>query len=250
MTQLERDLERLFAADARARALHAVVVAPRRRTIPFAAFGLAGTAVALAVVAAVMSAGVPSERVAAPPVIVPISPSPSPSPESCLDPLRRQPGDPVVGGSKLPGSGALELRPVQVSGSEARWIVLFAVGAGPAGGTTLDVAARATLRGPAGVVPILGYEAGPDEAHTSATTATLRILPCSSAVLVVRTAPVRSGDYTLTLDSVTTAGRTTAVPVFAPLTCAPAGSVTQECVNTRGTRTTPVPGTASPSGLP
>lgn len=253
MTDLDRDLQRLFAADARARVSRKVVIA-RRRQLPIAAFAAVGAALALAAIALLPLLGGPSERVGGPPVPH-ASPSqspaasPSPSAESCPDPLRRQPGDPVVGGSKLPGSAALELRPVRVSGSEARWIVVFAVSAATDRGTPLDVAARATLRGPAGVVPILGYEAGPEEAHTSATTSALRILPCSTAVLVVRTAPVGSGEHTLTLDSVTAAGRTTAVPIFAPLTCTATGPTTQ-CVNARGTRTTPDPSPATPPRSP
>lgn len=241
MTELERDLERLFAADARARSLRAVAVAPRRRGVPFTALAAAGLVAALAFVAVLSFVGGPTERVAAPPALAPASPTPSPSPESCMDPLRLQPGEPIVGGSKLPGGAASEIRRVPVSGTEARWAILFVVGLQRDGGVALDVAPRATLRGPDGAVQIVGYEAGPDEAHTTATTATLRILPCNSAVLVVRTAAVRSGEYTLTLESVTSAGRTIAVPILAPLTCAPAGSGTQECVNTRGTRTTPVP---------
>lgn len=241
MTELDRDLERLFAADARARAVRAVVVRPRRPGVPLAAFAAAGIASALAVVAVLSMVGGPSERVATPPVVAPGTPSPSPSPEACMDPLRRQPGDPVVGGSKLPGAAALELRPVRVAGGETRWPVLFAVGSERGGGAPLDIAPLATLRGPDGAVPILGYETGPDEAHTVGTSATLRILPCDAAVLVVRTAPIRSGEYTLTIESVTVGGRTTAVPVFAPLTCTPAGAGTQECVNARGTRSTPIP---------
>lgn len=252
MTDLERDLERLFAADARARTVRAVVLAPRRRDTPFAVFAL-GAATILVAIAVLAFAG-PSERAAAP-NLVPVSPtpsssspsaSPSRSPEACMDPLRRQPGDPVVGGSKIPG-GAAAIHSVQVSAGGARWPVIFAVGAQPEGGKPLDVAPRATLRGPDGIVPILGYEAGPDEAHTTPTTATLRILPCDSAVLLVRTAVVRSGEYTLTIESVTTAGSSIAVPIFAPLTCTTTGSTTQ-CVNTRGTRATPVPSPTSSSG--
>lgn len=248
MTDLDRDLQRLFAADARARVSREVVIA-RRRRLPIAAFLGVGAALALAAIALLPLLGGPSDRAGGPPLLE-ASPSgsaaasPSPSPPSCVDPLRRQPGDPVVGGSKLPGSAALELRPVRVSGSEARWTVVFAVGAATDRGTPLDIAARATLRGPAGIVPILGYEAGPDEAHTLATTSALRILPCSTAVLVVRTAPVGSGPHTLTLDSVTAAGRSTAVPIFAALTCVPGGTST-ECVSTRGTRPTPVPSPAT-----
>lgn len=241
MTQLERDLERLFAADARARSIRTVVIAKRRRATPFAALALAGIAVAFAAVVATSLMAGPSERVAQPPAIAPLVPSPSASPATCADPLRREPDDPVVGGSKLSGGAALELRRVRVSAGETRWTVLLAVGPERDGAVPLDVAPRATLRGPDGVVPVLGYEAGPDETSTSPTTSPLRILPCSAVVLVVRTAPVGSGDHTLTLESVASAGRATAVPVFAPLTCTNTGPGAQECVNARGTRTTPGP---------
>lgn len=254
MTQLERDLERLFGADSRARTVRSVVIAPRRRPqIPLAAFAAAGAALALAAIAVLPLLGGPSERVARPP-IAEASPSrspsasPSPSPEPCPDPLRRQPGDPVVGGAKIPG-GAAGIHSVQISAEDARWPVIFVVGGQPEGGSPLDVEPRATLRGPDGIVPIFGYEAGPDEAHTTPTTATLRILPCNSAVLVVRTAAVRSGEYTLTIESVTTAGSRVAVPIFAPLTCTATGSTTQ-CQNTRGTRTTPVPSPTISPGAP
>jgi len=243
MTQLERELERLFAVDARARSIRRVEVALRPRRLPFAALAVGGSVAALAIVVLLTLAGDRSERPAAPPSVPSASPRPSPSTATCMDPLQRQPGDPVVGGSKLDGGAALEIRIVRVSASEARWSVIFAVGEG---GAVLDVAPRAMLRGPDGAVPVLGFEAGPDEASTSATTATLRILPCSSAVLVVRSAPVSSGEHTLTLESVTAGGRSSAVPVFAPLTCAPDGFAAQECVNTRGTRA-PVP---SPSRAP
>ena len=214
------------------------------RRAPFAAFALGAAAVALAIVAVLTVAADRSERPASPPAAPSAPPSPSPSPEACMDPLRHQPGQPVVGGSKLAGGAALEIRIVRMSASEARWTILFAVGEG---GSVLDVAPRATIRGPEGAVAVHGYEAGPDETSAIATTTTLRVLPCASAVLVVRSAPVRTGEHTLTLESVTTQGRSTAVPVFAPLTCAPASGATQECVNTRGTRVAPVP---SPSRAP
>lgn len=244
MTQLDRDLERLFAADVRARAIHRIDVAPRAHRAPFALFALGAAAAALAIVAVLTVAVDPSERPAAPPAAPSVSPSPSATPEACMDPLRRQPGEPVVGGSKLAGGAALEIRIVRVSASEARWTIAFAVGEA---GSVLDAAARASIRGPAGGVPVLGYEAGPDETSTTATTTTLRVLPCSAAVLIVRSAPVSSGEHTLTLGSVTAGGRTVTVPVFAPLTCAPSGFAAQECVNTRGTRATPVP---NPSRAP
>lgn len=254
MTQLERDLERLFTADSRARLVTGVVVAPRRhQQIPLALFAAAGAALALAAIAVLPLVGGPSERVAAPPSVQAspsqsASVSPSPSPDPCPDPLRRQPGDPVVGGAKLP-RGAAGIHSVQVTSGEARWPVIFAVGAQPQGGGPLDIEPRVTLRGPGGQVPILGYEAGPDEAHTTPTTATLRILPCAAAVLLVRTAPVGSGEYTLTIESVTSAGASTAVPIFAPLTCTTTGSTTQ-CVNTRGTRPTSVPSPTTPPRSP
>jgi hypothetical protein len=240
MTQLERDLERLFAADARARSVQSIALAPRPRVLPFTALALGASAAALAIVAVLTATGDRSERPAAPPSVPSASPSPSASPAGCIDPLRRQPGDPVVGGSKLAGAAAAGIHQVRVAGGEARWPVILVVGPGSDGGAPVDVAARATLRGPDGPVAVIGYEAGPDEAHTSATTAMLRILPCDSAVLLVRTAAVRSGEYTLTLEAVASGGRTSAVPIFAPLTCTRAGDA-QECVNTRGTRATPVP---------
>src|SRR5688572_8713753 len=244
MTRLERDLQGLFTADARARTIQRIDIARRPSRVPFAAVVFGVSAAVLAIVAVLTIADERSGRPASPPAVPPASPSPSPSLEACLDPLRRQPGEPVVGGSKLAGGGALEIRVVRVPGPEARWIVIFAVGEG---GSVLDIAPRATLRGPDGPVAVLSYEAGPDEEHTTPTTADLRVLPCSSAVLIVRSAPIRSGEHTLTLESVTAAGRSTAVPVFAPLTCAPAGAGGQECVNTRGTRATPLP---SPSRAP
>lgn len=240
MADLERDLERLFATDARARTVRSITVTPARGP-SLLTFAIAGALAGLLMFAAFAALRGPSGRVASPPVLASAPPSVTPSATaspSCMDPLRKDPGQSIVGGAKLPGGAALEIARVTTSTSEARWPVLFVVGEG---GSALDVAPRATLRGPDGVVPVLGYEAGPDELHTTPTTAALRVLPCQAAMLLVRTAAVRSGEFTLTLESVTSSGATTAVPIFAPLTCAttPAGAV--ECTNTRGTRSTPVP---------
>ena len=147
MTRLDRDLERLFAADASARVVRAVAVAPRRSAPPLLTFALAGGAVALAIVAA-LSLLDPSARVASPPLIPLSTPSASPTPDPCADPLRRQQVDPVVGGSKLPGAAAAGIHAVRVAGGEARWPVVFAVGPPPEGGGPLDVAPRASTRSP------------------------------------------------------------------------------------------------------
>ena len=240
MAELERDLERLFAVDARARTVRSIAVG-RARAPSLLAFAIAGAVVGLLIFAAFAALRDPASRVASPPVVASATPSVTPSATAspaCMDPLRKDPGQPIVGGAKLPGGAALEIARVTTSASEARWPVLLVVGEG---GSPLDVAPRATLRGPDGVVAVVGYEAGPDEEHTTPTTAAVRILPCQATVLLVRTGAVRSGEYTLTLESVTSSGATIAVPVFAPLTCAatPTGAV--ECTNTRGTRPTPVP---------
>jgi hypothetical protein len=94
-------------------------------------------------------------------------------------------------------------------GTTARWRVRAFNPTGSAG--TFEMPLRASVRSSAGAeLPILGYEYGPPNAEPIPTTEPVAIDPCApgatpgtrqrgKAVLVVHSAPITSGSYTLTL---------------------------------------------------
>jgi hypothetical protein len=94
-------------------------------------------------------------------------------------------------------------------GTTARWRVRAFNPIGSPG--TFELPLRATVRSSAGAdLPILGYEYGPPNAEAIPTTEPVAIDPCApgatpgtrqrgKAVLVVHSAPITSGTYTLTL---------------------------------------------------
>jgi hypothetical protein len=94
-------------------------------------------------------------------------------------------------------------------GTTARWLVRAFNPTGSPG--TFELPLRASVRSSAGAeLPILGYEYGPPNAEAIQTTEPVAIDPCAAsatpgtrqrgkAVLVVHSAPITSGSYTLTL---------------------------------------------------
>jgi hypothetical protein len=94
-------------------------------------------------------------------------------------------------------------------GTTARWRIRAFNPTGSPG--TFELPLRASVRTAAGVeLPILGYEYGPPNAEAITTTETVAIDPCAAsatpgtrqrgkAVLIVHSAPITSGTYTLTL---------------------------------------------------
>lgn len=193
-----------------------------------AALGAVLVVAALVIVAVLLGTG---QQVAAP---EPTPSPPTPSPSASASPTATS--TPVTSPSASAPAGACvneylaretPIVPPRKSGTFAE-VALDAVGVGPgAFGTTarwrvrafnptsspgtFELPLRASVRSGTGAeLPILGYEYGPPNAEAAPTTETVAIDPCApsatpgtrqrgKAVLVVHSAPITSGTYTLTL---------------------------------------------------
>ncbi len=246
MSELDRRLEDLFAADARARRVRSVTVGAPSRP-PFAFALAAGAAIVLLLALALPTLLADRGGVAEPPAPVPSgSPTPAPTATPCIDETAVQTG---IGGAKMGRYSGSSIDRVTVDAEAAQWYVRFFVG--PGADVTpgpLTIPLEATLVGPSGDVPILGYAAGQPEGPFTPVSERITVQPCRAVVLRITTAQISDGEYALDLPGVQLPeGGEMTVPYRIRLVCATGTGGETECDNPAGTRATPAPPTTRPS---
>lgn len=251
MSELDRRLEELFAADARARRVRTVRVAAPARP-PFALALAAGAAIVLLLALALPALLGQRGGVAEPPLPAPSgSPAPSPTPTQCIDDTAVQT---AIGGAKIGRHSAAMIDRVSVTQDQTQWHVRFFVGPGQSGAPgSLTVPLSVTITGPGGDVAVLGYASGSPKGPFTPATGRLTIQPCRAVVLRITSAQIDAGladaRYTLTFPDLglPEGGELTLPLQTQPLTCAAGTGGETECDNTRGTRATAPPPTTRPS---
>jgi hypothetical protein len=244
MSELDRRLEDLFAADARARRVRSVAVAAPSRP-PFA-LGLAAAAAIVLLLALALPALLGDGGGVAEPPVPSGTHTPAPTATHCIDETAVQTS---IGGAKMGRYSGSSVDRVTVDGEATQWYVRFFVGAGADGAPgPLTIPLEATLAGPSGDVPVLGYAAGQPEGPFTPVSGRITVQPCRAVVLRITTARIGDGEYTLTLPRVQLPeGGEIDVAYRTRLVCTTGTSGATECDNPAGTRATPPPATVRPS---
>lgn len=248
MSELDRRLEDLFAADARARRVRSVTVgAPARPplVLAFAAAAAVVLLLALALPALLGQRG----GVADPPLPAPSgSPMPSPTPSPCIDDTAVQT---AIGGAKMGRHSSLMIDRVAGAQGAILWDVRFFVGPGEGGAAPgpVTVPLRVAIAGPEGDVAVHGYGAGQPGGTVEPVSDRLTVQPCRAVILRITTDPITDGVYTLTFPDLglPEGGEETLSVPTQPLVCVAATDGATECDNPRGTRASPAPPTVRPT---